>query len=242
MSSLTKDEYIDELQLRSSILAGMDDITMSIFVDGALRAYSSKLPKVKWDINNTVVADQELYDFPSSAIRIISVRTTSGRYPIGFAIEDQGSGNQIRIGNIESHSYEGLLKADFYLDPLNYAAVETAVSVDTIVTGDVGYDAFDTEYVALQTIPEISDSGLETIALYIEYLGLNSKADEIVLAMADDSGDIPAAITDSDSSGASTSIQFDSQSKKVEQLRKMAKEKLDEFNDEISHIPFGMRG
>lgn len=243
MSSLTKDEYIDELQIRSALLAAESDPNMSVFVDAALRTYSGKLPKVKWDTDNAVVSGQSLYDFPADAIRIVRLRTTEGLQPVNFSIEDQSSGNKIRIGNIERHSYEDLLKSDYYVDPLSGDQGSTVtVTTETIISSAslFGYSAFDIGYVELQTIPNISDSGLETLAFYIEYLALNKKSQEISLGAVDEGLDQASSITDSSADGSTTTVQFSKDPSKTWSDR--AEAKLKEFDDRVNNIPYGTRG
>ena len=231
MSSLTRTQYLATLKLRSGILNSLSDAVLSEFLDAALRIYSGRLPKVKWSVDNTVVVDQELYDFPVDAVRIISVRVADTEQRVLWTTEDQGNGNKIKLGSVERKSYERLLKGVFYSDPLNFSVSE----------GQVGYEAFDVEYVALQTVATISDAALEILPLYIEYLGLNLKIDGAALAMAEGDSDTPNSITDTNADGSATTVSFDSPSKIVSSLEKRASEKLAQFN-EMTQICWGTRG
>lgn len=245
MSSVTKQEYIDELQSTPGVLASLDDSVIDTFVDRALRLYSGRLPKVKMSVNNAVVSGQELYDFPTGAVRIVEVRTTAGQQVVVWTTEDQGSGTKIKLGAVKRHSYEELMSEDYYSDPLNTGAGAGGVIVttDTIIgTDTVGYEAYDVEFAELQTIPNISDSGLEILTLYVEYLALNAKANKAAEDLAEGTSDTPASITDTSSDGSGTTIQFDAQSKVVERLEQRAETKLEEFNRVIESVPYGTRG
>ncbi len=244
MSSLTKVQYREELKVRSSVVASMEDADIDTFIDAALRVYSGRLPKVKWSIDNTVVAGQEIYDFPSNALRIVSVRTTDNREPVHFAIEDRGSGNQIRLGSIQKHSFEGLLQQSYYSDPLNFQSDSlVVVSTETIVSGEaIGYSAFDVEYAELQTIPTVAEEALETLAFYVDYLALNKKAEESAEDMSERSDKSVSSITDSDSTGVSVTTTFDSQSVVTKRLEERAAEKLKKFEEETKQVHYGIRG
>jgi hypothetical protein len=245
MSSLTKTEFISELKTRSNLVSTFSDSDVGDFVDISLRKYSERLPKLKWDIENDVVAGQELYNYPTGALRIISVRNSDGRDEIEWAIEDQGSGNQIRVGNVVSKSYDDLLEKDFYQNPVvfNKSATVDLDVIEGIATEEYGYSQFDIEYAILQTVPTIAEEGLEAISHYVKYLCASYKSEESTLNMTDVDNEIPGRIIDSDSSGASTTIEFATQKDVANSFSNIAEKELEKFlNLTENNTVYGTRG
>ena len=93
MSSLSLAEYKAELKIRSDIIFNMDDDDLTTIIDMALRRFSGDFPKLMWDVDNDVVDNQVLYDYPTNAVKIISLRDSASKEAIDFAIEDQGGGD-----------------------------------------------------------------------------------------------------------------------------------------------------
>lgn len=232
MSSKSKEQFITELKTRSGLLSALEDSTLGIFVDIALRAYSRKLPKVLVSADNTVVSGQELYDFPTDALRVIKIRDAGSGKEILFAVEDQDSGRKFKLGSILTRSVDSLLTKDYYVSPLSSGVDTESIS---------GYTAFDIEYVVLHTVDTISDTGLEAIALYVEYLALNQKAEKALSDALTEAAEVPASITDRSSDGATTTVSFDTRSKVAKGFSDLAAAKLAAFNSEVGGA-YGTRG
>lgn len=242
MSSLTKDQFIEEMRVRSRVMFSMDEADADTFVDIALRAYSDKFPKLLWDVDNAVVSGQSLYDYPIGAMRIIGLRTSGALNPVRFTIEDQGSGNKIRPGSIEQGSLDGLLTQDYYVDPTNSGGSASGLISLSTLEDVMGYDAFDIEYVKLQTMAEISDNGLDALALYMEYLAYGLKASEAAEATLSESGEAASSISDSDSSGASTTVSLTTKESASKNFEGLAEKKLAAFHRMVAKVPYGRRG
>jgi len=221
MSSLTKAQFRDRLKNRSVIINSLSNAIIEEFIDQALEAYSDKLPEVRWSIDNAIVVGQVLYAYPASALKITKLRDSDTLAEILFQTEDQDGTNKIRPGNFLRRSYHNLLQREYYVDPL---------STETIESTGSGYESFDIEYVMLQTMTTVKDTGLATLALYIEYLAFGYKAS--------DAENYADSITDADSSGASTTI---SQGNLKEFYADQAQSKLDAFNASVRK-PYGTRG
>jgi len=195
MSGVTKAEYIVELKVRSGLLSGFSDGVLGTFIDIGLRAYSLTLPELQVSPDNAVVSGKELYDYPTGALRIIKLRSSSTGNQISFAIENQGNGEKIKPGNVVMSSYAGLLEQEYYTDPLS-----TQQGSGTVET----YTAFDIEYAMLHTMETIKDTGLEALAHYIEYLALQNKASAAAENAESGESQTPISITDRSPDGAST--------------------------------------
>lgn len=242
MSSLTKDQFIEEMRVRSKVMSSVEDADASVFVDIALRAYSNSFPKVMWDVDNAVVPGQSLYDYPTGAMRIIKLRTSDALNPVRFTIEDQGSGNKIRPGSIEQGSLDHLMEQDYYVDPTNSGGSTSGLVSLSTLEDVIGFDAFDIEYVQLQTMADISDNGLDALALYMEYLAYNAKASEAAEETLSETGEAASSISDSDSSGASTTVSFTTKESASKNFANLAESKLAEFNRKVDKVPYGRRG
>lgn len=227
MSSLTKAEYITELKVRSSVLSGLADSTLGTFIDIALRAYSSSLPELEVSPDNAVVSGQELYDYPTGALRIIKLRSSTTGSQISFAIENQGEGEKIKPGNVVMNSYEELLEQGYYTDPLS---TQQGSGVQET------YTAFDIEFAMLHTMATIKDTGLEALAFYVDFLSYRKQADE---AEAEAALESPESITDRSSDGASTSIKFTNSAKSY---RALSAKSLAAYTACVKPIPYGTRG
>ncbi len=228
MSSYTKTQFRDELKIRSDAVKSMNNSDIEIFIDIALRAYSGRLPEVRVDADNDVIDGQELYDYPTNALQIVQVIDADGRNEILFTTEDQGNGDKIRLGNIFRRSYDALLQASYYSDPLTQETV----------TSESSYSSFDIEYVMLQDMSSIKDTGLEALVYYVEYLTLNKKADEA----ASQSTGTPKSITDADATGASTTIAYGVRTDLVKRYSDLAQNAYDKFLNAVQNIPYGTRG
>lgn len=224
MSSQTKAQYTTELKVRSSVLSGFDDSTLGTFIDIALRAYSLSLPELQVSADVAVVSGQELYDYPTGALRIIKLRSSATGRQIGFAIENQGNGEKIKPGNVVMSSYEGLMEQEYYVDPLSTRQGSGAQET---------YTAFDIEFAMLHTMETIKDTGLEALSHYVEYLAFGSKAEDAELA-----DETSESITDRSSDGASTTIKYANTGK---QLRSRGDTALERF-DKLIRTPYGTRG
>ena len=221
MSSLTKVQLRDRLKNRSVVINSLADAIIEEFIDQALEVYSERWPEVRWQIDNIVVDGQELYTYPTSAMKITKLRESDTLAEILFQTEDQDGTNKIRPGNYMRRSYHDLLQKEYYIDPLSVGTAE--------LTG-AGYTSFDVEYVMLQTMTTIKDRGLAALALYVEYLAYNYKAS--------DAENYAVSITDADSSGASTTI---SQGNIGKFYSDQAQGKLNAFNSSVRQ-PYGTRG
>lgn len=230
MSSLTKDEFLLELKARSVMLANFTDDQLGSLVDIALRAYSGRLPKVKISVDNAVVSGQELYDYPSGALKVTKIRDSDSYSEVLFSTEDQSNGSKIRLGSILQRSYEDLLQKEFYSNPLSQ---ESVVSVS--------YSAFDIEYVVLQTVPGVSDRGLEAVSFYVEYLALNQRAAQAAENAHTDITEVPANLVDRSSDGASTTVSFITKSDVSKRFAELATIALNKFT-EMTQATYGTRG
>jgi len=223
MSSLSKADFIDELQARLGVSV------IGSYIDIALRAYSISFPKRKVSADNDIA--DGLYDYPDDAISIIRIVDSYSRKAIEFTIEDQGEGDKIRLGRIMEPSYAALLDTVYYDNPL-------ALSVSKRTTS---YSRFDIEYTLLQTMATIDDMGLEAIADYVEYLALNNKASAVSVEAANSSERVAESITDQDSTGASTTIKYSSAKETSNTLRQQADEALKRFKDAAKYAAYGTR-
>lgn len=232
MSSYTKTQFRDELKIRSDAVKSIDNSDIETFIDIALRAYSGRLPEVRVSPDNNVVDGQELYDYPTNALQIVQVIDADGRNEILFTTEDQGNGDKIRLGNILRRSYDDLLQASYYSNPLMQEAV----------TSESSYSSFDIEYVMLQDMSSIKDTGLEALVYYVEYLTLNKKADESASQSEEEITSTPKSITDSDATGATTTIAYGVRTDLVKRYSDLAQRAYDKFLDAVQNIPYGTRG
>lgn len=242
MSSLTKAQFTTELKARSKAVYNMADADIETFIDVALRAYSNRLPKLMWDVDNSVVVDQALYDFPTGALKVVALRTSDYRQPISFTVEDQGSGNKIRPGNLQEGSLDKYIESVYYVAPGNSGG--NTVNLITLNTyqSTLGYDSFDINYVKLQTMSDISDRGLEALSLYVEYLAYNFKASEAAeVAAASDSSQEASSITDTDPTGATTTVSFTTKESASKMYSDLATAKLEAFNAKLAPSPYGRR-
>lgn len=236
MSSITQSEFITELKLRSAIIAEMDDADIASFIAVALRAYSAKDPYELVSADNDVVVDQDEYSLPSGCIKVTDVVDSANNEPIRFSVVDNDGGKVIKLGNKLQRSYSDLLQGTYYANPLHQSSAAS-----------YSYTQFDIYYVILQTLTSIDESALEVLTFYIEYLSYLQKANTIStqIAAAAEAGGEPVSITESDSTGASTSVSFGSKSsseKLRESLKESADESLKRFNDHFNVIAYGTRG
>lgn len=232
MAIVTRQQFIEELMVRSDAAGDLDGDVVHKLLDIALRAYSQRLPKVKWSVSNAVVAGQVLYDFPDGALNVVRVRDSNTREQVSYNVEDQGNGRKIRLGNRQRRSYTDLLEQDFYSDPLSQES-----------QGVVGScSAFDVEYVTLQTVETINETGLEAVAFYVEYLALNKESLKAAKEATLESSQIPSSLTDASPDGASTTVSFTTKSDVSKNLERLATAKLKQYEDKIVDMPYGTRG
>jgi hypothetical protein len=234
MSSLTEVEYTAELKIRNEIIFSMEDSDISTLLDIALRRFSMDFPKLLWSNENDVVDGQELYDYPANAVKIISVRSSSGRQDIEYEIEDegQGSGDQIRLGDISIGSTDELLEQIYYHDPAVYSNSALAT----------GYAQYDVEYAVLQTLVTINDRSLEALSFYMEYLAYGKAATKAAQDAREEGANTPESLTDSDADGATTTIKYTTQVKLAQSYRESGANMLREYNALVVKRPYGGRG
>lgn len=235
MSSYTASEFITELKANNAVIAEFTDAQVLVFLNTALRRFSGVFPELRISADNDVVDGQELYDFPSGALSITKIIDSDSRKEIAFAIENQGGddpADQIRLGNIIRSSASDLLEATYYDNPL------ASVSSSQVT----GYTSFDIEYTLLQTIESIKDTSLDAISFYVEYLACNNKAAEVAAGAVTSSERVAESISDTDSSGASTTIKYSSSKEMTAVLRTQANEALERYNSEIGRSAYGVRG
>jgi hypothetical protein len=224
MSSLTKSQFITQIKARSALLAGFTDATLSTFIDIALRAFSEVRPEIRVDVDNTY--SEELVDVPSGYLNVLHIDSDS-RNRIEFAIENQGSGDHIRLGNIVKRSYDDLIEQEFYIDPMN-----------SEFSSDDSYTSYDIEYSILQTMSSIKDTSLEAVYNHVLYQACSNKAETI--AMAAGNQEIVSELRDTDASGAETAVKFNSSKDQVENFTKLAESYLQQFNNSVG-VAFGVR-
>ena len=235
MSSYTASEFIAELKNNNAVIAAHTDAKVLGFLNTALRKISGVFPELRISADNEVVTDQELYDFPADALSITKIIDSDSRKEIAFTIENQGGddpADQIRLGNIVRSSASDLLEATYYDNPLAQVGSSQVT----------GYTSFDIEYSLLQTIETIKDTSLDAISFYVEYLACNNKASEVAAGAVSSSERVAESISDTDSSGASTQIQYSSTKDTTTVLRTQANEALERFNAEIGRSAYGVRG
>lgn len=226
MSSLTKVQFIVELKVRSSVLSSMDDSALGTFIDIALRAVSKRLPELRVSVDNAVVSGQESYDFPASALGVVAIRNSETKSEVLFAIENEGSGDKIKLGSVMSRSYQELMQQDYYENPL----AQDSWSQES-------YSAFDIVYTMIQDMDSIKDTSLEALSFYVEHLALLRKAEES--ADQASGAPLPVSITDSSSDGSATTVSFGDTPKRYRELSTQA---LERFEDEVTQSPYGTRG
>ena len=231
MSSLTIEEFKTELKIRSDIIFNMDDDDLTAIINMALRRFSGDFPKLMWDIGNAVVDGQELYDYPDDAVKITKVRDSSSKQQIDYTIEDQGSGDQIRLGSISGNSFDDLMDQNFYYDPL-------VNEVSALITG---YSNFDVEYALLQTIETINDRSIEALSFYVEYLAYGIEANKASQEASEEATNTPESLTDSDADGATTTVKYTTKTKLAMSYRVSASDMLKEYKALVINVPFGGR-
>lgn len=232
MSSYTADEFITELQANNAVIAEFADAQVLVFLNTALRRFSGVFPELRVDADNEVVDGQALYDVPEDSLNIIKLRDSDSRKEIAFAMENQGEGDQIRLGSIVNPSSAELMEAEHYDNPLAFGS-------SSLITG---YSSFDIEYSILQTIESVKDTSLDAIAAYVEYLACNNKAGEVAAGAVSSSERVAESITDQDATGASTTIKYSSSKEMSTVLKTQAAEALERYNREISGATYGTRG
>ncbi|MHC4395617.1 MAG: hypothetical protein ACYS1A_08170 [Planctomycetota bacterium] len=229
MSSLTKVQFRDEIKTRSNAISGLENNNIETFIDMALREYSRRLPEVRVSADNEVVSGQEFYDYPTDAESISDCRDSETLKPIRFTTENQGTGEKIRLGNILTRSYYDLIATDYYADPISFKSAPAISS----------YSTFDIEYVILQTMATIKNTGIEALAFYVEFLAYRKQAADCEM---EDGERIIESLTDRDTTGATTEVSFAARGKIAENYRTLAQGALDKFDDAIRFIPYGTRG
>lgn len=168
------------------------------------------------------------YITASTTGKLIITPTNTSRFTIS-SISIKSTANQIRPGNIIYKSTDSLIEADYYSDPLASNSVDMST----------GYDYFDIEYTLLQAIETMNESGLEAIGYYVDYLALTAKASEAVMNQID--SDNPVSLTDADSGGASTTVNFGNKADSAKTYLQLAEMKLQAFNEATS-MAYGTRG
>lgn len=232
MSSMTKLQFAEELRVRSNVLAQTDYGDLDILIDVALRAYSKRLPEVRVSIDNAVVEGQTLYDYPTGALSIVKVRSSETGKEVLFVVENQGSGDKIKIGNIMSRSYQGLMQQDHYANPLLQESYDLG-----------SYSAFDIEYVMLQDMASIVETGLEALAHHIRYSAWQRREEDAAVQMNPASGDqIAVSLTDASADGSSTTVSFATGKDISKRFSEMASAELEKFNKLTEQAPYGTRG
>ena len=233
MSSYTKVQFRDECKTRSSIVSSFSDTVVEQFIDIALRAYSIKLPELRIKEDNDVVSGQERYNFPSNALSITKITDADTGEEITFAIEDVGTGNQIRLGNIKQNSFYDLLTADYYDSPFSRSEADVSVS---------GYNTFDIEYTLLHDMSSISDAALEALYYHVLASAYEKKVEDVLSTSETEITTTPTSITDRDARGESTQVSYGSRTTISKQYSDLAQRAMDKFNAEINQFAYGTRG
>lgn len=235
MSSLTKEQFREEEKGRSSIITTIatekGDSHVDGWIDIALRKYSDRCPKILVSADNAIT-DEGLYNIPANALEVKQVRDSSSHLSISFYVEDDGTGNKIRLGNIQKKSTDYLNEDSYYQDPLVSAS-----------PSGVDFSNFDIIYSKLQTMSSIGEMGLEALHHYLEYLSYSFKASgsAVNADVNSESGQVPISTTDSDSSGSSTTVAYDSQKNVSQNYQKLAQDAMNNFMA-ITSVPYGTRG
>ncbi len=224
MSSLTKPQFIAQIKTRSSLLVEFADATLSTFIDMALRAFSQICPEIRIDADNAYT--ESLVDVPDDSLNVLEILVSDTRQRIMFSVENQGDGDQIRLGNIIQRSYDTLIEQSFYIDPTNSG---------TVSSND--YTSYDIEYSILQTMATIKDTSLEAIYNHILYQACSYKAEAIAVSAG--SQDVATRITDT-VGGATTDVTFASSKETMSNYTSLAESYLSKFNQSVG-TAFGVR-
>lgn len=234
MSSYTKTEFRDECKTRSSVISSLENTDIESFIDIALRAYSRKLPELRISPDNAVVEGQDLYDFPSSALSITKIVDSDSRIEVTFAMEDQGSGNQIRLGSEMENSFDDSLESDYYISPINRS--------EQSYSGVSSTDTFDIEYTLLHDMDSIADTALEALYYHVLHSSYIKKAGASISTSETEVTTTPASITDRDARGESTQITYPSRTTITKEYREFANDALKKFDELVNSFAYGVRG
>ena len=195
---MTQAEYIADLQLLSDAFRGNSQAQMEAIVRRSVNEYSQYHPKYIASLDNDTNTDGE-YTLPSGAKGVILVVDSYHQSEIHFGVrENDDNSLTLELGRIKLPSDEGLNSINYYKDPYNYASGSFSGDYETGVVrlGD-SYRQFDYAWYRPRTIDEIPDRVLSTLMLYSEYLAYRDKAGQTTYH---------EQLTDSDPSGASTTI------------------------------------
>jgi hypothetical protein len=223
MSSLTKAQFITQIKTRSALLAEFTDATLSTFIDMALRAFSDKKPEIRVSADNAYT--ESLVDLPDDCLDVYSVYDGSGQ-SVTWSIENDGSGDKLRLGIVALPSYQDEIEQAFYVNPLISGSVSSQ-----------SFTSYNIKYSILQTMATIKDTSLEAIYNHILYQACSYKAEGIAVSAG--SQDVATRITDS-AGGVTTDITFASSKETLSNYTSLAESYLAKFNTIVGSA-FGVR-
>jgi hypothetical protein len=223
MSSLTKAQFITQIKARSALLVEFTDATLSTFIDMALSAFSNKKPEIRISADNAYI--ESLVDLPNDYLDVFSVYGDTGQ-SITWAIENDGSGDKLRLGIVALPSYQDETEQEFYVNPLVLGSVSSP-----------SFTIYNIQYSILQTMATIKDTYLEAIYNHILYQACQYKAE--ALALSAGSQDMATKITDT-AGGVTTDVTFASSKETMGNYTALAESYLSKFNISVGGS-FGVR-
>ncbi len=230
MSSLTKEEFIEELKLKGYIQSYVDrngDSSLDNFIDKALRAYSDRLPQVMKSLDNAITGLNLAY--PTNAIKITNIIDSSIGKDVDYVIENIAGVKSIKVGYIRTSEVDQLLENEFYDSP------SSSASKSSYATSLV-----DIEYTISQTIESISDYSLEAIECYVEYQIYDALAGNMLEEVANSENNV-LNLTDTAPNGSTTQIIYDPKTMAAKRYTDLSRMKLERFK-ELVEIPYLVRG
>lgn len=216
---MTQAEYIADLQLLSDAFRGNSQAQMEAIVRRSVNEYSQYHPKYIASLDNATNDDGE-YTLPSGAKGVIMVVDSYYQSEIHFGVrENDDNSRTLELGRLKLPSDEGLNSVNYYKDPYNYASGTFSGDYETgVVSLGDSYSKFDYAWYRPRTIDEIPDRVLNTLMLYSEYLAYRDKAGQT---------QYHEQLTDSDPSGAQTTVRNVTSADYFTRLAKQSKEDYD---------------
>ena len=197
----------------------LSDELIEVFIEKALLAFSEYNPERV--LMKKVPVDREsdgFYDVPADAESVTKVLVHNTDIEIEFEVERDAETNEdkIRLGPISRPS-TAFISGDY--EPGATGALSGVQFEQGYARGGVegGYDHFDVAYLRIPSIDRLSKTDLNTVELYVEYLGYLDTASQTENLVD---------ITDADSSGDSTTLR---QSNVGRQYQKLAEDKKADF-------------
>jgi len=198
----------------------LSDELIEVFIEKALLAWSEYNPEQV--LMKKVPVDTEsdgFYDVPADAESVTKVLIHNTDIEIEFEVERDAETNEdkIRLGPISRPS-TAFISGDY--EPEANGALSGMQFEWGYARGgvDAGYNHFDIAYLRIPEIERLSRQDLNTVELYVEYLGYLDKASQTENLVD---------ITDADSSGDSTTLRQSNIGRQNKSLADMKKEEFE---------------